>query len=235
MTLDVVRYSRVKSQAIALAPSVLRLFLAQIDDLAELKLSIFFLFAIQQKEGHQRFLRYADFLEDDSLMAGLRRLDADAGDHAALDAAIGRARDRGTLLEAAATLAGARQRFFMLNDDMGRLIQGQILAGEWTPTGLDDIEILPLRPTIFSLYESNIGLLTPMIIEALKDAEAEYPEQWIEDAIRLAVERNARSWRYISKVLENWQREGRAGEKAGRPLDRHEQYAAGEWGDFIDG
>ena len=38
------------------------------------------------------------------------------------------------------------------------------------------------RPNIFALYEQNIGLLTPLIAEDLKDAINHYPEEWIEAA-----------------------------------------------------
>ena len=51
------------------------------------------------------------------------------------------------------------------------------------------------RPNIFSLYEQNIGLLTRLLAEELMEAEATYPEVWIEEAVRIAVESNKRSWR----------------------------------------
>ena len=35
------------------------------------------------------------------------------------------------------------------------------------------------KPNIFSLYEANIGIITPLIAEELKDAELQYPEAWI--------------------------------------------------------
>ena len=40
------------------------------------------------------------------------------------------------------------------------------------------------RPSIFSLYEQNIGLLTPLLAEQLVEAERRYPAGWIEDAAR---------------------------------------------------
>ncbi len=65
------------------------------------------------------------------------------------------------------------------------------------------------RPSVYELYEQNIGMLTPLIAEALRDAEKEYPAQWVESAIEEAAARNARSWRYISAVLEHWKSENR--------------------------
>jgi len=65
-------------------------------------------------------------------------------------------------------------------------------------------ELAPRKPNIFALYEENIGLLTPLIAEELKEAEKRYPQKWIEEAFREAVELNKRSWRYIARILESW-------------------------------
>lgn len=61
------------------------------------------------------------------------------------------------------------------------------------------------RPTVFRLYEQNIGPLTPLVAQRLLDALEVYPAGWIEDAVAEAVSYNRRSWRYISRILENWQ------------------------------
>ena len=66
------------------------------------------------------------------------------------------------------------------------------------------------RPSIFSLYEQNIGLLTPLLAEQLADAEARYPAEWVEAAFIEAVNHNKRSWSYVRRILENWAQEGRA-------------------------
>ena len=63
---------------------------------------------------------------------------------------------------------------------------------------------------IFTLYEDNIGMLTPMISEELKEAENLYPINWIQDAIKEAVSLNKRNIRYIIRILENWSVEGRS-------------------------
>jgi DnaD/phage-associated family protein len=65
------------------------------------------------------------------------------------------------------------------------------------------------RPNIFTLYEQNIGMLTPLIAEQLRDAEQTYPAAWIEDAFREAVSLNKRSWKYIHAILERWRTEGK--------------------------
>ena len=56
---------------------------------------------------------------------------------------------------------------------------------------------------IYTLYEQNIGELTPMVSEELRAAEKLFPVEWIVEAIREAVTRGKRSWKYIAAILEN--------------------------------
>ena len=65
------------------------------------------------------------------------------------------------------------------------------------------------RANIYSLYEQNIGILTPIVAEKIGEAEQKYPVEWIEQAISEAVSLNSRSWRYISRILERWEIEGK--------------------------
>jgi DnaD/phage-associated family protein len=62
---------------------------------------------------------------------------------------------------------------------------------------------------LFSVYENNIGPITTLIADSLKDAEKTYPLEWITDAIRLSVENNKRSWRYCETILKRWQANGK--------------------------
>ena len=80
-----------------------------------------------------------------------------------------------------------QRRIYTFNDLDGQRTHRQLAAGEWIPAGEDEIEILPPRPTLYGLYEENIGVLTPMIVDAIREAEAEFPHDWIEDAMRYAV------------------------------------------------
>ncbi len=77
------------------------------------------------------------------------------------------------------------------------------------------------RPDIFTLYEQNIGPLTPILSERLKDSEKLYPAAWVEEAFAEAVNYNRRSWAYIARILENWAANGRernqANEQRARP------------------
>jgi DnaD/phage-associated family protein len=65
------------------------------------------------------------------------------------------------------------------------------------------------RPNIFILYEQNIGLMTPLIADQLRDLEKNYPPDWITEAFDIAVSRNKRSLRYIQAILKRWETEGK--------------------------
>ena len=67
------------------------------------------------------------------------------------------------------------------------------------------------KPTVFRLYEQNIGPLTPMIADRLIKALEVYPPDWIESALEEAVAYNRRNWRYIARILENWEADGPPG------------------------
>jgi DnaD/phage-associated family protein len=97
------------------------------------------------------------------------------------------------------------------------------------------LESQPTTINIFTLYEQNIGVITPMIAEELKEAESLYPPQWIEDAFREAVALNKRSWRYIARILERWASEGKdSGEyKRDTKKDGPDKYVRGKYGHLV--
>ena len=68
------------------------------------------------------------------------------------------------------------------------------------------------RPTgpadAFRAYEQNIGQLTPMIRESIGQSLQDFTDAQITQAIRIAVENDARSWAFIKGVLRKWNREG---------------------------
>ena len=65
-------------------------------------------------------------------------------------------------------------------------------------------EFMSTGPTVFRLYEQNMGPLTPLIADRLIKALETYPTEWIEEALGEAVAYNRRSWRYVARILENW-------------------------------
>jgi DNA replication protein len=204
-----------------------------IDDLAELKIILFCIWALPQKEGQYRYLRRQDFTHDKTLMQGLAAIQPDAEPEAILDAGLKCAVERGALLCGEVTLDTGSESLYFGNTVQGRAAIRQLQAGNWKPG--EPLEILPERPNVYTLYEENIGLLTPLIADALKDAERDYPAHWLEEAIQESVAQNKRSWRYIQAILKRWETEGKNRELIGRP-DQPDgrKYVTGKYADIIE-
>jgi DnaD/phage-associated family protein len=209
-----------------------------IDDAAELKVTLFCFWALHQKEGDFRYLRCRDFTEDKTLMNGLAALDTKTQPEAILEAALARCVQRGTLLSTEVGLDSGAERLYFMNTARGQEAVRQLSKTDgWRPRdGEHPVEILPERPTIYRLYEENIGPLTRHIAEELQDAETEYTAAWVEDAIKTATELNKRNWRYIRGILKGWRKDGKVSAKQdtrGDTLDDGQRYITGKYSDFI--
>jgi len=66
---------------------------------------------------------------------------------------------------------------------------------------------------VHSVYENEIGLLTPFVAEEIKVALEDYPEEWIIKALRESASQNKRSWKYALAILKRWKVEGVDGGK----------------------
>ena len=109
--------------------------------------------------------------------------------------------------------------------------------GKWNVESSRSRVSAPLmeRPNIFKLYEENIGPLTPLIADALKDAEETYSDEWIAETIELAVKNNKRSWKYCEAILKRWKEEGRHGKKDQQdPVKSSERYTKSEFAEYLE-
>jgi DNA replication protein len=207
--------------------------LPEIDHLGELKLTVYVFWRLDRMEGAFRCLRRVDIVEDDRFMQGLGETPAQA--ETALDEALEKAVQRGTLLAATLEMENGLESFYFLNTPKGRAALKAIQQGEWRPSGSPEMPIqFTEAPNIFRLYEEHIGPLTPLIAEALGEAEDTYPAPWIEDAFRIAVENNKRSWSYISAILRRWQEGGRDEQNRQDTEKARRKYIEGEFSDFIE-
>jgi DNA replication protein len=208
--------------------------LPQIDHLGELKVTLYALWFLDRQEGQIRFLTYADFANDRKLLLGLHPYLDEA--RQVLDDALQRAVKRGTLLSAPLKEKTRDAMLYFLNSARGRAALKALQQGDWTPElgSRSEVALDLERPNIYRLYEENIGPLTPLVADTLREAETLYPIDWIEEAMRKAVLNNARHWRYIEAILMRWKEKGhdakdrRDSEKDGR------RYIEGELADFIE-
>ena len=198
-----------EQRLVSLPDIFFRELLPQIDQLSELKLALYIFWRLEYIEGAFRYLRRADFINDEGFMPGLGSTTTEA--LANLDRALASAILRGYLLSAHVQLGEANENLYFLNTPKGRTALQAIQRGEWRYSGEPQmpVALVPERPNLFQLYEQHIGPLTPMIADMLREAEETFPADWLAEAIRIAVENNVRNWRYVNAILERWKEEGR--------------------------
>ncbi len=208
--------------------------LPEVDHLGELKVILYAFWQLDRQEGSFRFLCRADLSGDDRFMEGLGKTRREAD--IALDEGLERAVGRGVLLKATLPVEGGQQDYYFLNSGKGRAALEAISKGQWNPAGSlrQPVELNAERPNRFRLYEEHIGPLTPMIADTLRDAEATYPYQWIEEAVRIAVENNVRRWRYVEAILRSWKEEGRDEQNRGDSEKDRRKYIEGKYSEFIE-
>ena len=190
-----------------------------IDNLAELKVTLHVLWLLYHKKGSPRCVSLHELLGSGALLQGLSD-GVQSSPQQVLRDGLARAVARGTLLHLASV--DGKEDFYFANSPQGRREVERVRLGEvqLAQGGVLVEPAVPVeRPNIFVLYEQNIGLLQPMIAEELQEAEGTYPAGWIEDAFRIAVEHNVRSWKYVRRILERWAAEGKD-EGAGKTREK---------------
>jgi DnaD/phage-associated family protein len=195
--------------------------LPQIDDAAELRVTLYVIYALGRRRGFPRFVTAAELRAEAPLLAAL----GDGNEEGAIEAlqrGLDLAVARGSLLRLELERNGRGETLYFLNApadarNLAAVRDGRIELGRPLPARAE--APASSRGNLFQLYEDNIGPLTPLVAEELKEAEQLYPIEWIEEAMRESVLLNKRSWRYISAILQRWATEGRKRETAGRDPD----------------
>lgn len=219
--------------------------LPEIEDSAELKVTLHLFWLLAQKKGNPRCVSDRDLLADPVLQRSLKRRGDPRPPEERLRQGLEQALARGTLLRIHLRLMREGDEevelieWYFFNTARSRKVVDELQGGEMVPVRLltieperieeesavavparayshnkgvetaHNIQVQVERPNIFVLYEQNIGLLSPLIADQLKDAAEHYPPEWIEAAFREAVLHNKRKWSYISAILRHWEAEGR--------------------------
>lgn len=211
-----------------------RELLPAIDSLEELKVTLYALWQITRLEGEVRYLQKSDFTTDPEFMAGMgQSLEQQLQ---AVEDGLQRAAVRGTFLQEEVPGTGDELIYFF-NTPKGQRAVAALREGSWRPSdgNRPGTSLSIERPNIFQLYEENIGPLTPLIADTLKEAEAQYPVRWIEEAVEIAVTNNVRKWNYIEAILNSWQKEGRDERKDRRNTQKDRRaYLEDEFSEFIE-
>ena len=195
--------------------------LPQIEDASELRVTLYAFYALGRRHGYPRFVTERELRAEGPLLASLGD-GTEAEPLQQLAKGLALAVERGSLLRLEVEQNETQEALFTTNTPAnrrafeqirdGRIALGRALPQEASPPA-------PQRDNVFHLYEENIGPLTPLVAEELKEAEQLYPYEWLEEALREAALQNKRSWRYAAAILQRWATEGRTRETAGRASD----------------
>ncbi len=215
---------------IGLPPELFTDVLPSITLPSELKVTFHVFYRLNRQRGTPRRISWDELAGDHILRQSLRSLAKLRSPEELLDEGLEAAVRRTTLLLVVQPGEGRFVNWYLVNTPANvawvKQMEGQEPLHPNTPAPEQ-------RSSLVALYEQNIGLVTPLLVDELREAEERYPASWIEEAIREAVRTNARSWRYIRTVLERWASHGRQDatgrSERRRPIDV-EKYTDGSFG-----
>lgn len=190
--------------------------LREIDDAAELKVTLYAIWQIEHIESDFRALGEKDF-EIKSLGLSLKQL------RNGLNQAV----ERSILLKA----EYQTEVFYFLNSPRGRLAAQEFIKGQLKAKKF----VIREKSNLFKLYEENIGPLTPLVSDMLREAENNYDSNWFQEAFEIAVSRNVRNWKYIQAILARWKENGKNERTDQQNLNKDtKRYTDNEFSEFIN-
>ncbi len=208
-----------------------------INDIAELKIILTVIHRLYHQKRIPKFITYNELLYDATLMKGL--ISETASTDRTLNTGLAKAVTQGIFLTMTVKQDNLEDNLYVLNTDSNRKMLDQVKSGEILLPGLKAYSASMMEPEevtdIYRLYESNIGLLTPMIADELGIALKTYPESWLVDAIKEAARHNRRKWSYISAILERWGSEGKTDGTYRRDIKKADpdKYIKGKYGHMV--
>ena len=202
----------------------------------ELKCMLFIFQTIYAKKGSPRYTSLSEIMANTSILASINDTSKPTNE-LILDAIVAAVK-RKALISVEVMFESCHEYLYFLNTQNDRLAVERIRNGTLALPKIETVKSVPISvkvDDIFSTYEENIGILTPMISEELKDALSLYSKEWIHDAIREAVYANKRNWRYISRILERWISEGKKDGtyQQSNVKEDPDKYISGQYGHLI--
>jgi len=191
-------------------------------DINELKVTLLAFHLLSRSREYPGYVAHQDLVLKAASLLGIDEAATNAGAEAAVQ--------RGILLSHHFAGKGGMGTVYFAN------IEADTQAIEqFKRTGSGEVGAAARSSNIFQLYERNIGIVTPIIAEELKDAQRTYPAEWIEDAFREAVTAQKQNWKYISRILERWRVEGRGSgtHRSGAVPDDPDKYVKGRYGRVV--
>lgn len=220
---------------VPLPPGFVERHLVHITNIIELKVILHVCAVVVQQRSQPRRVSWEMLLADPLMRQSLMAVAPHSSVDDVLAEGLAAAVQRGTLLHV------------VQPDKHGRAVNWYLVNTEtnmqWVHArdmhALDEPVVVHTPPSLVTLYEQHLGVVTPFIVAELAQAELQYPAAWIEEAMREAVVANVRSWRYVSKILQRWASQGRGDMTPGQSSDTRtvaidaDRYTSGAYGDLF--
>jgi DNA replication protein len=214
--------------------------LPSIEDIDELKIVLGIFKLIKYKRGYLKFVTLNELIQNKTILSGIKVSDKEQP-IGIINRAVSLAVEHGSLVNARLIIKGQVEEVYIINQEPDRTALDNILKGKITVDNLDIVSVinddLPVVDNIYKLYEQNIGVITPLIAEELKNAEEQYSMDWIREAFSEAIKQNIRNWKYISRILERWTEEGKIDGQTGRYSKKtkdRERFFKGKYGHLVN-
>ena len=195
-----------------LPQALLRDLAPAMSDPAELIVTLYAVEAIARQRRYPRRVSVVDLRESRAIIEALAGMCPGREVEDAFNGGLSAAVERGALLRSRIVTDGRWVEWIALNDADGRraLALGVGLPSSEPITGRVDI-----GSQVPSVWQEAFGTsMPPILADEVKAAESRYGSEWLHDAFVEAAANNARSWRYVQAILENWEATGR--DKEGR-------------------
>lgn len=197
-----------------------------LDDLDTLKVTLYALWFIAKSGGDTNPIRLKDFFRDEQFPMAFGKTEKEQKEN--IRSALQKALEQHILIGKGT--ANIDTAIFYINSTNGR----KALKNAGATREIKREKKTDEKINIFALYEENFGILTPMIAEALRQAEGLYPAEWIQEAMKIAVSNNVRRWRYVEAILQSWKEEGRHGTDKRAAEEDYKRYLKGKYGEYIE-
>jgi DnaD/phage-associated family protein len=201
--------------------------LPAISDINELKLVIYLLWSAYKQGDFGTAFTLDSLKADEKMIGGLIEKDKSSS---ALETSLECAVDDHILIKVSDSDG---MEYFFINSPRGRQAAERFTnKGENAALQVSGADLGMIKPNLFQLYVENIGPLTPLIADMLREAQITYPFEWISEALEIAVQNNVRRWKYIETILTRWQEEGRDGTNQRNTEEDYRRYLKGRYGSF---
>jgi DnaD/phage-associated family protein len=205
-----------------------------IDDIFEIKVVLYLFWLVSRRRGYPPMVTFDELAHTG--MTGENQSEEES-----LAAALENAVEHGILLSITFERDERIETAYCVNtpanrDAIDKIRRGEIVLQDLVPVKDPGKQIAPVS-NIYSLYEQNIGMITPMVADKLKEAEESYSAEWIQEAFKEAVLNNKRNWKYIERILERWAIEGKDDGKSGRHFKKERdpnRFVRGKYGHMVE-